>query len=103
MILRSSNSSCFLDALIVFRGFLHDPEDYPEPMEFRPERFLEVREDGTRKDSENSFVLRKDVPDPRTVAFGFGRRYASFIWQLILKPYRVIYYSWDLQNTAGPG
>ncbi|KIM50800.1 hypothetical protein SCLCIDRAFT_1225091 [Scleroderma citrinum Foug A] len=40
---------------------LHDPRIYSDPMEFRPERFLACRS----KDPET---------DPRTIAFGFGRR-----------------------------
>ncbi|KAL4062105.1 cytochrome P450 [Scleroderma yunnanense] len=40
---------------------LHDPRVYSDPMEFRPERFLACGS----KDPE---------PDPRTIAFGFGRR-----------------------------
>ncbi|KAI0753473.1 cytochrome P450 [Daedaleopsis nitida] len=43
-------------------GLLHDPEMYPEPMEFRPERFLR---DGVFDCSTN---------DPSRYAFGFGRR-----------------------------
>ncbi|KAI9058748.1 cytochrome P450 [Trametes sanguinea] len=43
-------------------AILHDPEVYPEPDIFRPERFLR---DGQ---------LRSDVLDPARVAFGFGRR-----------------------------
>ena len=44
------------------RAILHDPEAYPEPAKFLPERFL--------KDGK----LNPDVRDPATVAFGFGRR-----------------------------
>jgi cytochrome P450 len=42
---------------------LHDPEFYPSPLEFNPERFLNV--DGS---------LNTDVKDPRDITFGFGRR-----------------------------
>jgi cytochrome P450 len=44
-----------------FRAILHDPEIYPEPEEFKPERFL--NEDGTVRD------------DPAlSLAFGIGKR-----------------------------
>ncbi|KAI0662177.1 CyP450 monooxygenase [Cubamyces menziesii] len=43
-------------------AILHDPDDYPEPDKFLPERFIK---DGR---------LNPDVRDPATVAFGFGRR-----------------------------
>ncbi|SJL10574.1 uncharacterized protein ARMOST_13962 [Armillaria ostoyae] len=41
---------------------LHDENDFPEPNEFRPERFT----DGHK--------LFKDIPDPSSFAFGYGRR-----------------------------
>ncbi|KAI4666122.1 uncharacterized protein J4E78_003589 [Alternaria triticimaculans] len=41
--------------------FTHDPEVYPEPMVFRPERFLET-------------PTHKSEPDPRNFIFGYGRR-----------------------------
>lgn len=42
---------------------LHNPDHYPNPEEFRPERFLK---DG---------AMRKDILDPfATGVFGFGRR-----------------------------
>lgn len=44
---------------------LHNPDDYPEPEIFRPERFIE---DGK---------LNPKVRDPLTLAFGFGRRSVS--------------------------
>ena len=47
------------------RAILHDPEQYPEPHEFKPERFLK---DG---------VLDPTVQDPDSAAFGFGRRYVQ--------------------------
>ena len=44
-----------------FRAILHDPETYPEPDKFKPERFLD--EDGTVRD------------DPMlTLVFGVGKR-----------------------------
>ena len=44
-----------------FRAILHDPEAYPEPDEFKPERFL--NEDGTVRD------------DPMlSLVFGAGKR-----------------------------
>ncbi|PPQ96376.1 hypothetical protein CVT26_004978 [Gymnopilus dilepis] len=44
-------------------AMLQDPEAYPDPSTFRPERFL--TEDGR---------LNPDVRDPRFMVFGFGRR-----------------------------
>ncbi|THH28546.1 hypothetical protein EUX98_g5640 [Antrodiella citrinella] len=44
-------------------AFMHDPEDYPEPELFKPERFL--------KEDES---LNPAVRDPSTITFGFGRR-----------------------------
>ncbi|RPD57314.1 cytochrome P450 [Lentinus tigrinus ALCF2SS1-7] len=44
-------------------GICHDPERYPDPMTYNPERFL--REDGTFDCSTN---------DPSRFVFGFGRR-----------------------------
>jgi len=43
-------------------AMLHDPNIYPEPFEFKPERFL--------KDGQ----LDPDAKDPAHAAFGFGRR-----------------------------
>jgi hypothetical protein len=50
------------------RAILHNPDDYPEPEEFIPERYLKRTADG-------QYEIDKSVRDPRTVAFGFGRRY----------------------------
>ena len=41
---------------------LHNPEEYPQPDVFNPDRFIK---DGS---------LNPDVRDPTTLAFGFGRR-----------------------------
>ena len=43
---------------------LHDPEEYPEPEQFKPERFI----------GENG-QINPEILDPRVIAFGFGRRY----------------------------
>jgi cytochrome P450 len=55
-------SSFHLDVhLRRFRAILHDPETYPDPEEFKPERFL--NEDGSVRD------------DPiLSLAFGIGKR-----------------------------
>ncbi|PFH47242.1 hypothetical protein AMATHDRAFT_6965 [Amanita thiersii Skay4041] len=44
-------------------SILHDPVMYPEPHEFKPERFLK----------DGKFDL-KDILDPHDVTFGYGRR-----------------------------
>lgn len=42
---------------------MHNEEEFPEPMLFKPERFL--KPDGS---------LNDNVRDPATAIFGFGRR-----------------------------
>ncbi|TCD69377.1 hypothetical protein EIP91_007933 [Steccherinum ochraceum] len=45
------------------RYMLHNPDDYPDPGSFKPERYL---------NADNTF--NDQVRDPVTMAFGFGRR-----------------------------
>ena len=45
---------------------MHDDKEYPDPMSFEPERFLNP--DGS---------LNLDVQDPDIAAFGYGRRYTE--------------------------
>lgn len=47
------------------RSMLHDPEVFPEPERFMPERYL--KEDGTLRELERH-------EDPSIIGFGFGRR-----------------------------
>jgi cytochrome P450 len=54
-------SLCVRTFIRKFRAILHDPEIYPDPEEFKPERFL--NEDGSFRD------------DPTiTMSFGIGKR-----------------------------
>lgn len=49
--------------LVICRHILRNPQDYPEPDRFNPDRFMK---DG---------AINTEVRDPNTLAFGFGRRY----------------------------
>jgi cytochrome P450 len=48
-------------------ALLHDPEMYPNPEQFMPERYLDRSLSG-------AWSTRSDVRDPRNFCFGFGRR-----------------------------
>lgn len=63
---------------------LHDPEEYPQPDLFKPERFI--------KDGK----INPNVRDPSTIIFGFGRRYA-----MCTHPPRVVIRSFG--NRICPG
>ena len=43
---------------------MHDPEYFPEPNRFNPERYLTVQDDGTLK----------FTPHPKVIPFGIGKR-----------------------------
>jgi cytochrome P450 len=49
------------------RAILHNPKDYPDPHVFDPERYLVATPSG-------AYASNLNAPDPRTAAFGFGRR-----------------------------
>jgi len=47
---------------------MHDPELYPDPFVFSPERFYCAGKSGVH------WTTSRGQPDPRSFAFGFGRR-----------------------------
>ena len=50
--------------IVCLRAMLHNPDDYPDPGEFKPERFMGLDGD-----------INKIAQDQlMTVVFGFGRR-----------------------------
>lgn len=52
------------------RAILHDPDVYPNPHEPVPERYTEGQKGALQgEESEND-----QNPDPRSFAFGYGRR-----------------------------
>lgn len=54
-------------------AILHDPEAYPEPEKFKPERYL-------KKGADGEWVWDSTVRDPRVACFGFGRRICPGRW-----------------------
>ena len=57
---------------LLHRAMLNDKRDYPEPHLFKPERFLKNGQ------------LDSSVRDPTDIAFGFGRRWALYIFSVSL-------------------
>ena len=62
MVMAISLHRFFVSQTLHHRAMLNDEQEYPEPREFRPERFLKNGE------------LDSSVRDPMDIAFGFGRR-----------------------------
>ena len=61
---------------------LQDETKYPEPAVFKPERFL---------DNEGKPDL--SIRQPESVAFGFGRRYASPLFLISIRYTHLVYVS----------
>lgn len=53
---------------LIYRAIMHDPDIFDDPMEFKPERYLNI-DPATKK-----FVINTSILDPEVAAFGFGRR-----------------------------
>lgn len=62
VIVQLPQHSSFSIASPFHRAILHDPKTYPDPDKFNPDRFMQDEQ------------LNPLVKDPKTVAFGFGRR-----------------------------
>ena len=71
----------FLSQVLFHRAMLNDERVYPEPHEFKPERFLK-----------NGRELDSSVRDPMDIAFGFGRRCGLFY------SFRFIHVSYSLMS-----
>ena len=67
-----------LSLFLLNRAMLNNERDYPEPHEFKPERFLKNGE------------LDSSVKDPMEIIFGFGRRWALFILSISPMSHRLI-------------
>ena len=57
--------------IFLIRSILHNPKNFDNPMEYRPDRYL--------KDGK----LNPDVMDPDSVAFGFGRRSVDLLYSIV--------------------
>ena len=67
---------------------LNDERDYPEPHEFKPERFL------------NNGKLDSSVRDPMDITFGFGRRWALFFLSISSRLIITVLVEFALENIS---
>ena len=72
-----------------YRLFTHDPDNYKQPSEFRPERFLSV--DGSTPER-----------DPNEFVFGFGRRLCPGRYLADVELYLVVATTLALFNIERP-
>ena len=64
---------------------MHDPNYFPEPDKFKPERFRQKVE--TLKGNNLLALNGLDKDDPASIVFGFGRRYALSMWRKLTMTY----------------
>jgi len=79
------------DTLIIpmLRKIMHDPEYFPEPDTFNPERYLTVQDDGTLK----------FTPHPKVIPFGIGKRRClgeSFARTSVYKSFTTLIQKFDI-------
>ena len=83
LVLRRFSEHSIISA-IVHRAVMHDPELYPDPCTFSPDRF-------TASDTSRQL-------DPRQFAFGFGKRACPGI-HLLLYLLGLLVAQWDIRNS----
>ena len=75
------------------RAILHDPETYPDPMTFNPDRFLKNGE------------IDRSVQDPTVACFGFGRRICPGRWlarESVWITVTTLLSAYKFEKAAGP-
>jgi cytochrome P450 len=69
------------------RAIMHDPELYPDPFTFSPDRFVRVND----ADAKRCSTYDKCQLDSRTFAFGFGRRTCPGKQRFTFKPSNIMF------------